>query len=83
MLPAVVLFEGASIVDGLSALGNNGHILLSSELMVDAVLNLIAGGLLIGGAVSFGNGTSNGRVLPQRRVGHRDRFVDLLDGPCR
>jgi hypothetical protein len=59
----ILLFIGASVVNDFSTLTDNGHSLLTAELVLDGILNLIAGGLLIAGAVSFTGGANNGRIL--------------------
>lgn len=59
----ILLFVGASVVDDFSTLSNDGHSLLTAELVLDGVLNMVAGGLLIAGAVMFTGGANNGRIM--------------------
>jgi hypothetical protein len=59
----LLLFFGASIVNGLDQLDQNSHSVVTAELVLDGVLNLVAAGLLIAGAVSFAGRNSSGRVM--------------------
>ncbi len=59
----IFLFIGASVADGISSLNDGGHSLLGAELAIDGVLNMVAGGLLIAGAVILVRGRTNGRIL--------------------
>lgn len=59
----LLLFFGASIVNGLDQLDNNSHSIVTAELVLDGVLDLVAGGLLIAGAVSFSGRNPSGRIM--------------------
>jgi hypothetical protein len=59
----LLLFVGASLVTSLDAVNSGGHTLLTAELVVDGVLNLVAAGLLIAGAAMFTSGAPNGRIM--------------------
>lgn len=62
ILAAVLLFAAAASGGDLDYSITNGHS-LTAELTVDGLLNLIAGGLLIGGAVAMTAGRPLGRLL--------------------
>lgn len=59
----LLLFFGASIVSGLDELDNNSHSIVTAELVLDGMLDLVAAGLLIAGAVSFGARNAGGRIM--------------------
>ncbi len=59
----VALFSTTSIIDNLNRYDSYSHSRLSTEFAIDAVLNLVAAGLLIGGAVAMTNRTVIGRLL--------------------
>ncbi len=62
IVAGLLLLLGASVVDSLDRLAGN-HTLLTAELAIDGVINLVAGGLLIAGAVGFSGGSSTARVV--------------------
>lgn len=59
----IVLFSTSSIVDGLNRYDHYNHEGLSGEFRLDAILNLLAAGLLIGGAVAMTSRTAIGRII--------------------
>ncbi|MEP6598473.1 MAG: hypothetical protein ABJB98_03380 [Actinomycetota bacterium] len=62
ILAGVMLFFGASILNGLnSSFGDTSSV--TAELVVDGLLNLLAGGLLIAGGVGLANRNPTGRTL--------------------
>jgi hypothetical protein len=63
ILSGILLFFGASVVNGIDSLDDNSHTLVTAELVVDGLLNMVAGGLLIAGGVSFTGRNSGGRVM--------------------
>ena len=65
----LLLFFGASIVDDFDF--NNSQSVRTTEYVLDGILNLVAGGLLIAGGVSFSGRNANGRILLSVGCGHR------------
>lgn len=63
ILAGILLFFGASIVSTIEDVSGQTYHILTTELVVDGLLNLIAAGLLIGGAVGL-----TGRSAPGRTV---------------
>lgn len=63
ILMGIVLFSTSSIVDGLNRYDDYAHDGLSGEFRLDAILNLLAAGLLIGGGVAMTSQTAVGRII--------------------
>jgi hypothetical protein len=59
----LLLFFGASVVNGLDELDHNSHSIVTAELVLDGLLDMVAAGLLIAGGVSFGGRSASGRIM--------------------
>lgn len=63
ILAGLLLFFGASFVSAFDDASGQRHTILTTELVVDGLLNIVVAGLLIGGAASFAGGSRSGRTL--------------------
>ena len=63
IVAALLLFAGASVLNDIGDLNGTNTDPTTTEFSVDAVINLLAAGLLIGGGVMFSGRRVTGRML--------------------
>lgn len=63
VLAGILLFFGATVVSAFSDTAGDSYRILTTELFVDGLVNLVAAGLLVGGGVALTGRSARGRTV--------------------